>query len=87
MSGRRATGPWRIRVNGVFLRVVHGEHNTTVADGIVTHSYANLIAAAPELLEALECALETLENEGVCGPECLSCASARAAIAKARGAS
>jgi len=40
-------------------------------------------AATAELLRCLEVAMETLANEGVCGPDCMSCADAKAAIAKA----
>lgn len=63
-SDVRATatpGPWEVRVNGAFLRVVHGEHKITVADGIVSESNARLFAAAPELLEGAQDTVEALK--------------------------
>lgn len=58
------TGPWELRANDMFLRVVHGEHKTTVSDGIISEANAHLIAAAPDLLAALEACGTRLWQDG-----------------------
>lgn len=70
MNARHTPGPWRHKGQGgitgvennggsvdicaVYLRMVPGKHDAN----------ARLIAAAPELLTALEHAIETLSAEG-----------------------
>lgn len=86
-------GPWELRVNGVFLRVVTGEHKNTVADGIVSEANAILIAQSPVMLVVLK---EFVRNYDDANPmrmadmhfqacQCIRCTRDRAAdvIAKA----
>lgn len=74
-------GPWQwagamlvaSRVGTVVLRT-HGHREVREAD-------AALVAAAPELLEALEAALLRCEDCATCGPKaCPACEAARATI-------
>lgn len=89
MSTQYTPGPWRIgtpppngeqtigTLNGLMVAVA-----TTGAEMEETKANARLIAAAPELLEALQSVLENcLDSEGLCAAH----AKARAAIAKAEG--
>lgn len=46
-------GHWDLRAGGAYIRVVGGEHRTTIADGIANEANANLIAASPDLYDAL----------------------------------
>lgn len=57
-------------------------HGATVAYNLKPE-HARLIAAAPDLLSALEDALAALDAEGACTATCIACDDARAAIAKA----
>ena len=89
MSTEYTPGPWRIgtpppngeqtigTLNGLMVAVA-----TTGAEMEETKANARLIAAAPELLEALQSVLDNcLDSEGLCAAH----AKARAAIAKATG--
>lgn len=89
MSTQYTPGPWRIgtpppngeqtigTLNGLMVAVA-----TTGAEMEETKANARLIAAAPELLEALQSVLDNcLDSEGLCAAH----AKARAAIAKATG--
>ena len=64
--------------HGALLATVHLQGGRTRAN-------ANLYAAAPDLLEALEDCLEGMREQGVELCEHITVAKARAAIAKARG--
>jgi hypothetical protein len=84
-------GPWRADNNG-RIYTQEGLYVAAVGDapnrsGAKRDEYARLIAAAPELLEALEAAAETikaLDEDYDMHPVYIA---ARAAIAKARGES
>lgn len=95
MSAQHSAGPWRIdemdtRKRQYRIRCEVGRSNggagMVVAERIELDHDARLIAAAPELLSALEDALAALDMEGVCTATCAACDAARAAIAKATGA-
>lgn len=91
-------GPWNIFTDGTTAAgIVKYQENSPYNDGRdsvlicsfeglcshdETESNANLIAAAPELLEALE---DVECNLGLCDLDDDTCAKIRAAIAKARG--
>ena len=88
-------GPWHSFAGAVYIgeptapviiaRSCHPDRDgsATIADGHERLANCDLIAAAPELLEALEALLAHLEGSGIdlndCADEC------QAAIAKARG--
>ena len=80
-------GPWAIYVNApsdIVIRKMSKDGYELCAIARVSCGYANarLIAAAPELLEALQSVLDNcLDSEGLCAAH----AKARAAIAKATG--
>jgi hypothetical protein len=106
---KHTPGPWMYdHVDGVvFALQDNGERDVDVCTmpveeaetsrECVIHADARLIAAAPELLEALRETLNVVEGEtcGECGVECETCECdgsawwrrARAAIAKAEGRS
>jgi hypothetical protein len=86
---KHTPGPWT-NINGTNVRSADG---TTVCKGILTESNARLIAAAPDLLAALQTFSWTATEH----PPCFcppkngrmhtdQCDAARAAIAKATGA-
>ena len=94
MSDTKHTqGPWRtlwgqdtMAVETADDRIVASADFDDDDDGIPydeCKANANLIAAAPDLLEACEWMLEHCDQGGVVGKE--PCDNARAAIAKARG--
>ncbi|HSG19548.1 MAG TPA: hypothetical protein VLA31_02160 [Burkholderiaceae bacterium] len=89
---KHTPGPWRPR-NGIVLADSHkGTHcsdediafygGPLVCESIRTDANARLIAAAPDLLEALKAMLEYYGSHTAC-VECQD--MARAAIAKAEG--
>jgi hypothetical protein len=86
MNTKHTPGPWVLRDGTPLFRVVGGEHRTTVAGDISNDANARLIAAAPDLLAALE-AIEAYEDsEPAPGTrEAEISAMRRAAIAKATG--
>lgn len=102
MSAQHTPGPWSVTNNNWETSTVYGRDGETIAacqiNSIVTEdtqyefeaikeANARLIAAAPELLEALEHLLKVRTREGV-KPQSRDAAEAksRAAIAKATGA-
>lgn len=92
MSEKHTPGPWILDYdNGStqdILSLKHGGICTVRRagrhDNATFAANARLIAAAPELLEALEHALDVMEIHGV-GIGCKTQDAARAAIAKAKG--
>jgi hypothetical protein len=75
------TSPWNARVRLADIRT-HAPMN-----GINSQANANLIAASPALLKALEWAVSFIEERGEAknSDELMSYKSAKAAIAQARG--
>lgn len=99
---KHTPGPWSAVIGSSFWTVEEGGGqriaNTLDSECVFigsdeyNHSEANahLIAAAPDLLEALESALEAFEEiQGSCSTDRIICQEesqkARAAIAKAKG--
>lgn len=90
MSETRFTpGPWR-KATGITYCAVRSDEGVIadmrLVDGYYNTFDASLIAAAPELYEALEFAAKTLErtaNDNLDGRNAAT--QARAALAKARG--
>jgi hypothetical protein len=92
MTVNHTPGPWKAEKENAHTGQVatcHGDGDgwweiwsPNWGDGINAEANARLIAAAPELLEVLECILDISEDIiplGSCGEK------ARAAIAKAKG--
>ena len=67
-KGYTPPAPWTARVDGFEATILDAEGHT-VARGIAFHSVASLVAAAPELLEALKMARDELLQPccSVCG--------------------
>ncbi len=97
MTDKHTPGPWKVAgddINGqAIVRGEHVEiatcwHHCLGSLEIQMRANARLIAAAPELLEALEALMVTIDAQINAGlrwdPE--EVAAARSAIAKARGA-
>lgn len=82
MSGH-TKGPWCVMQYGYEKYSVNGEHGVEIC-GAWRRQDAQLIAAAPDLLEALESLIEKSECYGL-GEECAEYNAAKAAIARARG--
>jgi hypothetical protein len=91
MTEQHTPGPWTadvVRFNSYTLRIIkagtdwiaHVHTQSTESDIPRDVSNARLIAAAPELLEALEGYISDCTND-----ECERCIKARSVIAKARG--
>lgn len=86
MTGTKHTpGPWHVsQPDGNYIRSeIGGIAGLTFS---ATKADAHLIAAAPDLLEALELAV-TLDRSAADGDESIWVTDARAAIAKAKGQS
>lgn len=86
MTTKHTEGPWPMRESATHVTVTNARGDAVFHDdkripGVMAN--ARLIAAAPDLLDALKALLEryvlAIGNEGI---ECLT---ARAAIAKATG--
>ena len=79
---KHTPGPWRIGAIESGMVAIDGANGEEVT-GFVFREDGRLIAAAPDLLEALKALLEryalAIGNEGI------ECYQARAAIAKATG--
>lgn len=89
MSAAHTPGPWAVSGAGRHA-LVRGEDLTIVAvrhrlEGDVHEANACLIAAAPDLLEALEQLLDDLDALAPAKPCIEAIEQAQAAIAKARG--
>ena len=89
---KHTPGPWHVGMKPG--PIVYGEDGAQVAPLHVpmvpkeeNRANARLIAAAPELLEALENLLEHVENRDALGAYWADPMAARAAIAKAKGES
>jgi hypothetical protein len=91
MTDQHTPGPWTtdvVRFTNYTLRIIkagtdwiaHVHTQSTESDIPRDVSNAHLIAAAPELLDALEGYISDCTND-----ECERCIKARAAIAKVRG--
>ena len=91
MTEQHTPGPWTadvVRFNSYTLRIIkagtdwiaHVHTQSTESDIPRDVSNARLIAAAPELLEALEGYISDCTND-----ECERCIKARSVIAKVRG--
>jgi len=91
MTDQHTPGPWTtdvVRSTNYTLRIIkagtdwiaHVHTQSTESDIPRDVSNARLIAAAPELLEALEGYISDCTND-----ECERCIKSRAAIAKVRG--
>ena len=91
MTDQHTPGPWTtdvVRSTNYTLRIIkagtdwiaHVHTQSTESDIPRDVSNARLIAAAPELLEALEGYISDCTND-----ECERCIKARSVIAKARG--
>lgn len=90
MTTKHTPGPWNIYFNSQDDRVIR----KMFEDGTESHVIARcrsglenalLIAAAPDLLEALRCAVNDADAWGLADDECDWLSIARAAIAKATG--
>lgn len=106
---KRTKGPWYVRKTGRHLNnpqltnieICYGTDDECVADTVYDEADAHLIAAAPDLLLAVELMLEMIDEppEGQCSchlaPPCNDCvefagirkafSAAYLAIAKAKG--
>lgn len=85
MNTEYTPGPWKKNrkstpVGLAKYEVQYGEHAENICDHVYQEEDANLIAAAPDLLEALEVCVEKLWHTNKAAIE-----QARVAIAKARG--
>ncbi len=83
-SGKHTPGPWHVGNSGRFLICTLTQKVKVYADEMVhtdAPTDARLIAAAPDLLDALIALLASVEGVP-CGPE----EQCRAAIARATGA-
>ncbi len=89
-------GPWHVERDGTMNPTIRVENGGTIAKLIDSNpsiffdheANARLIAAAPDLLAALESAIEQIEGMGIeewAGAEGLDLAAARAALTLARG--
>lgn len=82
-------GPWKVNEIGqhwnnrslTHLEVTFGSDDECICDTVYKIDDANLIAAAPDLLEALQDAIHAHDKHG----ECVEWDFARAAINKALG--
>ncbi|URY99575.1 hypothetical protein 6991_0041 [Klebsiella phage 6991] len=87
-------GPWRVNTIGkhwnnpalVHLEVTFGTDGECICDTVYRRKDADLIAAAPELLDALKCLLVRVADDEEYGPE-HAITIAREAIKKALGES
>ena len=87
MTAKHTPGPWHLGKEGYYFQSVRDQNEHITADVNITRSdgeggaNARLIAAAPDLLAALESMIAKIDADKL--P--ISCSIARAAIAKAKG--
>lgn len=89
---KHTKGPWRVELNTCIEVWNQNTHICDLSGDHESHTEVNdlanarLIAAAPDMLEALEVALETLlEQPDLVGDADMSVRTIKSAIAKARG--
>lgn len=90
---KHTAGPWYVRKTGQHLNnprltnieICYGKDDECVADTVYHEADAHLMAAAPDLLAALECVVEVIcdDNEEYEDDDYVK--QARTAIAKAKG--
>lgn len=85
MSAKHTPGPWLIEKDGSAehrnkANVIRGADGTMIVYGQANDADARLIAAAPDLLDALQVMLDAAQHDIT-----QECDIARAAIAKAIG--
>lgn len=93
-DAKHTPGPWAVKANGrrgVAFNAqtfsVVDSRRVPLAGTVVDEADARLIAAAPELLEALEAAVPRICSDACAKTHARECVNARAALAKARGES
>ena len=93
MSTQHTPGPWQHGIENEGYFIANGELRPDIAKCIRSRADADLIAAAPDLLEAIKGLLESVTDainagdwkvDGVCDPD-IDIQRANAAIAKATG--
>lgn len=83
-AAQREDGSWGLKCpDGRIIGTARTEDAAQFGVDVAIWKQENVVA---ELLEALKSALQALELERVCDPECISCTKARALIAKAEAA-
>ena len=91
MSTQHTPGPWKVKAHSTAVLAGRKQicSNVNAASNLpvnmkdeleIAHANARLIAAAPDLLNALKVLADVAERKGI------PCDAARAAIAKATGA-
>lgn len=83
MQTAHTPGPWRVSPKGAYV-MTHEKKNTAFVMEANRSANASLIAAAPELLDALQTMLAAVDADRIPGIG-LATDKARAAIAKAEG--
>ncbi|MNO35951.1 hypothetical protein D3C76_260090 [compost metagenome] len=88
---KHTPGPWKVlREHDWHTGTKFGIVGVVPSNHTITEANASLIAAAPDLLEALEWAMDRVgyhQRTGTNGSYCDQVDKARAAIAKAKGES
>jgi hypothetical protein len=85
---KHTPGPWTVWENGddeIGVDDLYQNSVCTVEKGETRMADASLIAAAPELLAALELLLSARDDDGAICPSGVVVAQVKAAIAKAKG--
>ena len=91
MTAKHTPGPWHLGKEGYYFQSVRDQNEHITADVNITRSdgeggaNARLIAAAPDLLAALEAIIKMIGPYAGQGRMDAEIAAARSAIAKARG--
>lgn len=86
MNAQHTAGPWKVKKSNTGSDFLHVESGTVERIAVVRFAAdANLISAAPDLLDALN-KLMALESRGRVMPVGREWDAARAAIAKVEGA-
>ena len=85
MKAKHTKSPWEVKDQWGYIRIHSEDNGVCRIDGIGSQEKANahLIAAAPDLLDALKALMVT--EDMLRNPKCKVMQSARLAIAKAEG--